>query len=167
LQDWDPHAALGAGEHPDGEDAPVHYYDLIWNQWCLGHLTDAQLVAYLRRCMTMLRPSQSSSSSLSPSPSSSSDSNQNHPPLPMPPSPPAYIVVKENLSSDSSGQDIYDEVDSSVTRTDAKFRRIFEEAGLRVVRAELQAGFPRALGLFPVKMYGLRPVERGGEGEKG
>ena len=25
-------------------------YDLVWNQWCVGHLTDLQLVAYLRRC---------------------------------------------------------------------------------------------------------------------
>ncbi len=25
-------------------------YDLIWNQWCLGHLTDEQLVIYLKSC---------------------------------------------------------------------------------------------------------------------
>lgn len=30
-------------------------YDLIWNQWCLGHLTDAQLVAYLSRCVRALK----------------------------------------------------------------------------------------------------------------
>lgn len=29
-------------------------YDLIWNQWCLGHLTDDQLVQYLERCKTVL-----------------------------------------------------------------------------------------------------------------
>lgn len=31
-------------------------YDLIWTQWCLGHLTDEQLVRYLELCKTVLRP---------------------------------------------------------------------------------------------------------------
>ena len=31
-------------------------YDLIWVQWCVGHLTDEQLVEYLRRCKTVLTP---------------------------------------------------------------------------------------------------------------
>jgi protein N-terminal methyltransferase len=31
-------------------------YDLIWNQWCLGHLTDAQLVEYLEKCGKVVRP---------------------------------------------------------------------------------------------------------------
>ena len=31
-------------------------YDLIWNQWCLGHLTDAQLVEYLKKCGKAVRP---------------------------------------------------------------------------------------------------------------
>lgn len=30
--------------------SPEGQYDIIWNQWCLGHLTDSQLVAYLVRC---------------------------------------------------------------------------------------------------------------------
>ncbi len=30
--------------------SPVGKYELIWNQWCLGHLTDEGLVAYLQRC---------------------------------------------------------------------------------------------------------------------
>lgn len=29
-------------------------YDVVWNQWCLGHLTDDQLVQYLERCKTVL-----------------------------------------------------------------------------------------------------------------
>lgn len=58
-------------------------YDLIWNQWCLGHLTDAQLVAYLKKCAKVVREE-------------------------------GWIIVKENLST--SGQDDFDEVDSSVTR---------------------------------------------------
>ncbi len=31
-------------------------YDLIWTQWCVGHLTDGQLVQYLERCKEVLRP---------------------------------------------------------------------------------------------------------------
>lgn len=31
-------------------------YDVIWSQWVLGHLTDADLIAFLRRCIGGLRP---------------------------------------------------------------------------------------------------------------
>lgn len=31
-------------------------YDLVWIQWCLGHLTDDQLVQFLERCKTVLVP---------------------------------------------------------------------------------------------------------------
>jgi SAM-dependent methyltransferase len=31
-------------------------YDLIWNQWCLGHLTDSQLVEYLKKCGKAVKP---------------------------------------------------------------------------------------------------------------
>lgn len=31
-------------------------YDLIWTQWCVGHLTDKQLVGYLERCREALKP---------------------------------------------------------------------------------------------------------------
>lgn len=34
LKDWNPHKM----------------YDLIWTQWCVGHLTDTQLIAYVARC---------------------------------------------------------------------------------------------------------------------
>ncbi|KAL2752866.1 hypothetical protein ACRALDRAFT_1065874 [Sodiomyces alcalophilus JCM 7366] len=105
--------------HPE----PGVVYDIIWNQWCLGHLTDEQLVAYLRRCKGALRPGGE-----------------------------AVIVIKENMST--SRGDIFDEVDSSVTRIDKKFRDLFEEAGLELVRTELQSGFPRHI--FPVRMYALR-----------
>ena len=42
LEDWTP------GEPDDLK------YDLIWNQWCLGHLTDAQLIVYLEKCTKAL-----------------------------------------------------------------------------------------------------------------
>ncbi|KAJ5812018.1 hypothetical protein N7474_008319 [Penicillium riverlandense] len=106
---------------------PRKQYDLVWNQWCLGHLTDAQLVAYLVRCREAL-----------------SDGG--------------VIVVKENMSTASHGQDVYDELDSSVTRTDDKFRMLFKEAGLNLIKSEEQAGFPPSLKLFPVRFYALRPA---------
>ncbi|GJP32940.1 hypothetical protein CLOM_g7605 [Closterium sp. NIES-68] len=31
-------------------------YDVIWIQWCIGHLTDADLIAFLHRCVAGLRP---------------------------------------------------------------------------------------------------------------
>ncbi|CAI5471090.1 unnamed protein product [Closterium sp. Yama58-4] len=30
-------------------------YDVVWVQWCIGHLTDADLIAFLRRCLAGLR----------------------------------------------------------------------------------------------------------------
>jgi protein N-terminal methyltransferase len=116
LQDWEPERGG---------------YDLIWNQWCLGHLTDAQLVAYLERCKAGLRTNEDGGSATS------------------------WIVVKENMSTDIWKQDIYDDEDSSVTRSDEKFRELFKKAGLRIVATEVQKGFPKEL--FPVRMYALRP----------
>lgn len=33
---------------------PDCHYDLVWIQWCLGHLTDAQLLELLVRCRDAL-----------------------------------------------------------------------------------------------------------------
>ncbi|KAL8988234.1 MAG: hypothetical protein Q9177_002659 [Variospora cf. flavescens] len=102
-------------------------YDLVWNQWCLGHLTDEELCCYLGRCGNTVQEG-------------------------------GWIVIKENLSTDPMAKDVFDEVDSSVTRTDAKFRRLFEEAGLKIVRTEIQNGFPKHL--LPVRIYALQPQAR-------
>lgn len=102
-------------------------YDLIWHQWCVGHLTDDQLISHLRKCKRFLADG-------------------------------GWIVVKENLSSDQDGQDLYDELDSSVTRSELKFRELFHDAGLQLLRSELQTGFPKGLGLYPVKLFALRPA---------
>lgn len=66
-----------------------------------------------------------------------------------------WIIVKENMSTDPRGQDIFDETDSSMTRTDNKFRQIFEQAGLKIVATEVQRGMPKEL--FPVRSYALQP----------
>jgi protein N-terminal methyltransferase len=44
-------------------------------------------------------------------------------------------------------------------REDRKFQSLFKKAGLRLVRSEIQRGFPetREMTLLPVKMYALRP----------
>ncbi|KAI9733078.1 MAG: Alpha N-terminal protein methyltransferase 1 [Cirrosporium novae-zelandiae] len=106
---------------------PIKTYDLIWNQWCLGHLTDSQLLQYLKRCRDAVSQEED-----------------------------GWIVVKENMSTNTDGSDIFDELDSSVTRADSKFRSIFQQAGLEIVRTELQKGFPREL--YPVRFYALRPA---------
>ncbi|KAL2067892.1 hypothetical protein VTL71DRAFT_15990 [Oculimacula yallundae] len=97
-------------------------YDLIWNQWCLGHLTDAQLQTYLEKCAKAIVEG-------------------------------GLVVVKENLST--SGEDLFDELDSSVTRCDQKFRDIFEKAGLKIRKTEIQKGLPKEL--YPVRIYALVP----------
>ncbi|RKF63833.1 Alpha N-terminal protein methyltransferase 1 [Erysiphe neolycopersici] len=101
---------------------PTHNYNLIWNQWCLGYLNDAQLLAHLKKCVRVLEPD-------------------------------GLIIVKENIST--SQADVFDDIDSSVTRTDKKFLEIFDQSGLKIKRAEIQNGFPK--GLYPVKMYALLP----------
>jgi protein N-terminal methyltransferase len=75
LEEWQPQAGTR--------------YDLIWIQWCVVHLTDVQLVDFLRRCATTLRTDEDGKVT-------------------------GRIVVKENLTT--GGKDLFDEVDSSVTR---------------------------------------------------
>ncbi|KAG9993084.1 hypothetical protein KCU78_g19072, partial [Aureobasidium melanogenum] len=70
-------------------------------------------------------------------------------------SPGGWIVLKKNLSNHQLGEDVYDETDSSVTRTDDKFRALFKEADLKIVATELQRGFPK--DLYPVRIYAAQP----------
>ncbi|KAI0006371.1 alpha-N-methyltransferase NTM1 [Xylariaceae sp. FL0662B] len=107
--------------HPTGDIK----YDLIWNQWCLGHLTDRQLIQYLEECKTALEPKD------------------------------GLIVVKENVTT--SGVDLFDNVDSAVTRENCKFLRLFQQAGLQLVMTGTQRDFPKHF--FPVKMYALKLME--------
>ncbi|KAL3951724.1 hypothetical protein ACCO45_013441 [Purpureocillium lilacinum] len=67
------------------------------------------------------------------------------------------IVIKENLSTGSV--DMFDNEDSSVTRRDETFRHLFETAGLKLVKTEIQRGFPEIppRRLLPVRMYALKP----------
>lgn len=100
-------------------------YDIIWIQWCLGQLTDAQAVELFERVQKCITKG-------------------------------GWIVVKENLSNHQLGEDVYDETDSSVTRTDEKFRKLFADAKLKLVSTELQRGFPK--GLYGVRLYAMQPT---------
>jgi protein N-terminal methyltransferase len=42
--------------------------------------------------------------------------------------------------------------------TDEKFREIFEEAGLKIKKTEIQNGLPKEL--YPVRTYALQPESR-------
>ncbi len=70
--------------------------------------------------------------------------------------PDGWIIVKENISTAEGGADTFWEEDSSVTRTEANFKLCFEQAGLAIVRTQLQTGMPKIL--LPVRMYALRPA---------
>jgi len=43
----------------------------------------------------------------------------------------------------------------NVGRTDEKFRELFEKAGLKIKKTEIQNGLPTEL--YPVRMYALQP----------
>ncbi|KAH3679881.1 hypothetical protein WICMUC_000624 [Wickerhamomyces mucosus] len=62
------------------------------------------------------------------------------------------IIVKENNSFE---EDVFDETDSSVTRSNASFQKLFKKAGLKLIAVELQRGLPKEL--YPVRMYALKP----------
>ena len=68
------------------------------------------------------------------------------------------LVVKESVARRRGGGFYADLGECSITRTDAHFRRLFGEAGLAVHASCRQPGMPR--GLFPVRMYALRPADQ-------
>ncbi|SGZ47703.1 CIC11C00000001678 [Sungouiella intermedia] len=63
------------------------------------------------------------------------------------------LVVKENIAP---VEDVFDSTDLSVTRTDAKFRELFQLAGYKLIASEVQKGMPKEL--YPVRMYCLKAL---------
>ncbi|KAF8651419.1 hypothetical protein AX16_004722 [Volvariella volvacea WC 439] len=105
-------------------------FDVIWCQWCLGHLSDKDLVEFFKRCYAALRDKEKGRS---------------------------LIVVKENLcvdTEDGRPDAVFDEQDSSLTRSDLAWKALFKQAGLTLVAEKVQEGLPA--GLYTVKMYALR-----------
>lgn len=64
--------------------------------------------------------------------------------------PGGVLIAKENISSSTL---IKDEEDSSVTRTDQHFKRIFVQTGLKLLHEEHQRNWPNSL--YKVKTYAL------------
>ena len=122
------------------DHAPAHQYDLIWLQWVIGHLTDADFVAFLGRCASeagLRRPG-------------------------------GLICIKDNVLAGKEYKDkafIVDKQDSSLTRSDVYLKALFKAAGLRIVAEATQKMFPKEL--FPVKMYALEPVPAAAAGGDG
>ena len=96
------------------------WYDVIWCQWVLGHLTDDHLVSFFKRCKEGLKEN-------------------------------GLICVKENIAREGV---ILDEQDSSVTRSRKELKRIFNRAGLTVIKEEAQKNFP--MEIYTVIMFALR-----------
>ena len=99
-------------------------YELVWAQWVLGYVDDEALITLLRRCAALLAPG-------------------------------GCIVVKESVTRGGGGPmaGYYDASDGSTTRSEERFCQCFASAGLRVLSAQLQTGFPPEL--FPVVMFAL------------
>jgi len=98
-------------------------YDIVWVQWAIGHLADADFIAFFARAVAALKPG-------------------------------GYLGLKENNCKEEQITEV-DEEDSSVTRSDSEFRRLFKLCHLEVTHFADQADFPP--DMFGVRMYCLKP----------
>ncbi|TIB69110.1 hypothetical protein E3P77_00614 [Wallemia ichthyophaga] len=110
---------------------PEGVYDLIWSQWCIPHLSDEELVTYLNKAKKALRRYESNDKYFGQD---------------------GLVVVKENICSDSD-YTLFDDEDSSITRSHQAYLDIFDKAGMSIVYQEVQVGFPKEL--YPVRVYAL------------
>ena len=106
---------------------PTRKYDLVWIQWVLGHLTDADVVLLLQRCRAALAHGGCLVVK---------DNN---------------AVPSECRASKGRGKYKLDEANGAVVRTHNHLRTLFRRAGLRCDRFELQRGFPAEL--YAVRSY--------------
>ena len=107
-------------------------YDLIWSQWCLPHLSDEELIEYLKKCKKILKTFNQDEEEFGQD---------------------GLIIVKENICNDDDYK-LFDDDDSSITRSNKAFLDIFEKSDLNIIHQEIQSGFPREL--LKVKTYALR-----------
>jgi protein N-terminal methyltransferase len=54
----------------------------------------------------------------------------------------SWIVVKENMLTNIYGDDIYNPEDSSLTRSDANFRKLLQKAVSKIIATQEQKGLP-------------------------
>ena len=107
LQAYDPSSRLssevkllGRKGYPGDSDTDSAF-DVIWCQWCLGHLSDPDLITFFRQCKKALRGNTNDVNTLTRKGS------------------PAVIIVKENLcldAEDGGPDQSYDPEDASFTR---------------------------------------------------
>ncbi|TDL24765.1 hypothetical protein BD410DRAFT_60326 [Rickenella mellea] len=146
LQDFDPSKPITGSNAtllgrvgyspPDSEHQAEDEsgFDVIWCQWCLGHLSDPDLVEFFLRARKSLRSAKKGTGDFE-----------------------GLIIVKENTCSEKppgTPTVRFDAQDSSLTRSDNAWKAAFREAGLTLLKEETQLGLTP--GLYPVKMYALR-----------
>ncbi|KAI8559147.1 hypothetical protein RHMOL_Rhmol04G0150600 [Rhododendron molle] len=112
-------------------------YDVIWVQWCIGHLNDDDFVSFL------------SKQSFQPDiffvfyfPEAGMDGLKLG----------GLFVLKENIARTGF---VLDKEDRSITRSDLYFKELFDRCGLHIYKSKDQKGFPEEL--FQVKIYALTP----------
>jgi len=115
-------------------------YDCIWNQWVLLYLTDQDLIAYMKRCIDALENKETGWIFC----------KENVLPIA---APNTKTTLDQNLK-DARGFEI-DIEDNGLTRSDDRYRMLFEKAGLEIVCALRQSNWPS--DLYPVYMYVLKP----------
>ncbi len=110
---------------------PSQAYDVVWFQWCLGHLTDTSVVRLLTACRLAVQESEHK----------------------------VGIFVKENVATPGEcaggpawGRYALDEANMAVIRTARHQRNLFKAAGLRVSRCSRLAV---SADLYGVVLYHL------------
>ena len=105
-------------------------YDCIWIQWCIGYLTDEDLIQFLVNCREKgLKRSKDSERT-------------------------GLIFVKDNACQDE--QFILDKQDSSVMRSEEQIDAVFKYAGYEILAKHIQENMPE--DLMPIICYTLKPV---------
>lgn len=120
-----------------------HRYDCIWVQWACLYLTDGAIVRAATYKAALAHVTKHTPDDLV------AFFKRCHAGL----KPGGVLFVKENVCKE--GFEV-DEEDSSVTRSHEYMLQLFKRAGLRVLYAGLQKGFPRQL--YKVRMYALQPL---------
>ncbi|KAK7851525.1 alpha n-terminal protein methyltransferase 1 [Quercus suber] len=142
-------------------------YDVIWVQWCIGHLTDDDFVSFFSRAKAGLKPGgffvlkenvartdagrydviwvQWCIGHLTDDDFVSFFSRAKAGLKPG-----GFFVLKENVARTGF---VLDNEDRSITRSDSYFRELFQKCGLHIYQSKDQKGLPEEL--FAVKMYAL------------
>ncbi|CAH0404776.1 unnamed protein product [Chilo suppressalis] len=153
------------------EFKPERKYDVIWNQWVLGYLTDGDLVSYLIRCSITSLDTKNMLQTLTVNPFQTyprhsktgsiwgnldkSGETWIEPYIGDALTDNGVIIVKENVTS--TGKAEKDETDSSITRSLKQFTKIFKSANLKRIKQSKQTNFPS--GIYPVYMFALVPIK--------